>query len=697
MDHFVTSFLHHFELPLRNPVLVFSVILFIILLAPIALKRLNIPGIIGLILSGVLIGPHGLHLLEKNSAVDLFSTIGLLYIMFIAGLELDLQMFRHHRFRSGLFGIFTFVFPLGLGYLVCRNLLGYEHDPSLLTASMFATHTLVAYPIVSKFGIAKHRVVAIAVGGTILTDTAVLIMLAVVMGHAHGESGLELWGRLALALGLFFAFMILVVPRVSEWFFRKLESEKHAHYIYVLSVVFFAAFLAEVAGVEPIIGAFAAGLALNKLIPPTSALMNRIEFIGNALFIPFFLISVGMLVDLRVIMQGSQAIMVALVLSVTALVAKWLAAFITQKSFRFETVERHLLFGLSSAHAAATLAVIMVGYQAGVLDDNILNGTIILVLVTCLVSSFATERAARKTATREQSTTQAVPLVPRVQDEHILVPVANPLNLSKLLEFALLIKDRQSVHPVSILSIVPNDETAEANIVRSRERLQEFVKQAAAMEVKADVITTIDHNPASGIARTSREIMADLIVVGWPQRHGLLDGLQKNLFVVQCMRPISSNKRLVIVTPPFAERESAFHTWAEKLIRLASELGASMQHFGMPKTGAALNQYAQKQGHTIVIASKDFMDWEDFLLLSNEIRTDDFLCVIMARPASLSYMPVLDQIPAKIQRYFAQNNRLLFYPQARGEVVRMGSYEDMNAKTLAVGWQALVQMGKRLR
>jgi Kef-type K+ transport system membrane component KefB len=335
MTDFFKHLMHEFELPLGNPVLIFSLILFIILLSPILLRKLNIPGIIGLIIAGVVIGPYGLNILERNSAIDLFSTIGLLYIMFIAGLELDMNEFKSNRNKSILFGFFTFFIPLGIGFPVCFYLLGYDFNASLLTAGMFATHTLVAYPIVSKLGVSKNQAVAITVGGTILTDTAVLIMLAVIMGNSQGSLNSEFWIRLGVSLAIFSAIMFLIIPRIAKWFFRKLESEKHSHYIFVLSVVFFAAFLAEVAGVEPIIGAFVAGLALNKLIPHSSALMNRIEFIGNSLFIPFFLISVGMLVDVSVILSGPTALIVAGTLSVVALFGKWFAALFTQLIFKY--------------------------------------------------------------------------------------------------------------------------------------------------------------------------------------------------------------------------------------------------------------------------------------------------------------------------------------------------------------------------
>jgi Kef-type K+ transport system membrane component KefB len=385
-----------FELPFSNPVLIFSLILLIILLAPIIMGKFRFPGIVGFILAGIAIGPHGLNLLKKNSAIDLFSTIGLLYIMFIAGVELDLNEFKQKKHRSLVFGFLTFCIPILIGFPICYYLLNYPLITSALTASMFATHTLVAYPIVSRYSISKNEAVAVSVGGTILTDTAVLILLPVIMGAKNGGLGFSFWLQLMISLSIFAFIMFVLIPPLARWFFNRYRDNKTLPYVFVLFIVFLSAFLSQLAGVEPIIGAFVAGLALNKAVQQSSTLMNRIDFVGNAIFIPFFLISVGMLVDLRVLARGPQATIVAVSLTLGALLGKWLAALSTQKIFKYTSTQRTLIFGLSSAHAAATLAIILVGFKAQIIDDNILNGTIILILVTCVVASFATERAGKK-------------------------------------------------------------------------------------------------------------------------------------------------------------------------------------------------------------------------------------------------------------------------------------------------------------
>ena len=709
MTDFFKHLIHEFDLPLENPILIFSLILFIILLSPILLRRLNIPGIIGLIIAGVVIGPHGLGILEKSSAIDLFSTIGLLYIMFIAGLELDMNEFKSNRNKSLLFGLFTFIIPLAAGFPVCHYLLGYDFNASFLTASMFATHTLVAYPIVSKLGVSKNQAVAVSVGGTILTDTAVLLILAVIIGNSQGNLDKEFWIRLLVSLAIFSFIMFFIIPKIAKWFFRKLESEKHSHYIFVLSVVFFAAFLAEVAGVEPIIGAFVAGLALNKLIPHSSALMNRIEFIGNSLFIPFFLIGVGMLVDVSVITKGPNALIIAGTLSAVALIGKWLAALFTQLVFKYSAAQRQLIFGLSGAHAAATLAVILVGYRAGILDENILNGTIILILVTCIVASFATERAAKKIIVESDDADEIIKINGAASSEHILLPIASVQNIEKLLELAIFIKDKKSANPVSILSVVSNNNEAEINILKARNKLEEFVKQASASETKVNVITTIDHNTASGIIRISREIMADIIILGWPQRAGFFDKLigekidsilnntDKTTFICHLEKPLVLHKRIVIAAPPLSEYENGFGLWMSKMTKLAQELSISIVMYCNEATEKAVEKYLKTTRQTSVISIKSFSDWEDFLIISKDINEDDLFVLVSARKGATSYIGVLENLPSKIEKYFPNNSRFVIYPQQFDNFSdERYSDLDISSEPLSKGIEAVQKISKEI-
>ena len=687
MNDFLDLISHEFDLPLANPVLVFALILMIILVAPVLLRKLKIPGIIGLIISGVIVGPFGLNFLEKSSAVDLFSTIGLLYIMFIAGLDLDMSEFKSNRNKSILFGFFTFIIPLIIGFPVCQIILGYDNSASLLVASMFSTHTLVAYPIVSRLGVTKNQAVAVTVGGTILTDTAVLMMLAVIMGHHQGTINQFFWLRLGISLVIFLGVMFYLVPRVTRWFFNKLESEKHAHYIFVLAVVFFSAFLAELSGLEPIIGAFVAGLALNQLIPQSSALMNRIEFIGNSLFIPFFLISVGMLVDISVVLNGPQAIIIASVLTAGAIFGKWLAAFFTQLAFKYTSSQRQIIFGLSTSHAAATLAVILVGYNAGILDKNILNGTIILILVTCVVASIATERAAKKIVYSEKQNVISTSEKKMFYNEHILLPIANLMNIEKLLEFTLLIKDKKSLNPLTVLSVVPNNAEAEMNIVSARKKLEEYKKHGAASEIKINTIATIDLNATSGIARISKEIMADIIVLGWPNKAGILEKLigekiysiinnvDKNLFICHQEKLLVTQKRIIVLAPPLAEKEYGFETWLHKILKLSKELSIPIIFYGLRNTYDAAKSKMEQNKWKGTVSFHAFSEWDDFLVLTDFVNADDLLILISARKNAVSYQKYLDHIPSKLEKHFHANNKIVVYPQQNNQVTEKNEEE----------------------
>ncbi|MGD9493226.1 MAG: cation:proton antiporter [Bacteroidales bacterium] len=708
MERILQQLSSGFHIPLQNPVLIFSLILAIILLAPVLLRKLNIPSIIGLIISGAVIGPFGLNILEKNSAVELFSTIGLLYIMFIAGLELDFSEFRTNKFKNFLFGLFTFFTPIIVGFPIMFYVLEYDLLPAMLIASMFSTRTLVAYPIVSKLGISKNKAVAVSVGGTIIADTGVLIALTMLLGAEHGGTGKDFWIQTILSIFLFAIIMFAAVPRIAKWFFNKLESEKYSHYIFVLAVVFFSAFLAEVAGMEPIIGAFAAGLSLNKLIPATSSLMNRIEFIGNSLFIPFFLISVGMLVDVRLLFEGYEALLIAAILAVVSLIGKWLAALATQIIFGFSRAQRSLVFGLSSAHAAAVLAISLVGNKAGLIDEVILNGIIILILITCIFSSFVTERAARKVVLEMDN----APITPEndknIHKEHILIPVTKIKSMEKMIDFVALLKDHKSLHPITMLAIVPNDENSEGHIIKVQNDLEKCVKHASATETKVNIAVTIDQHFLSGVARKSREIMAETIILPWPEvgdlidkksefrLDNLLEQINKSLFICHLNKPASAYKRIIVVAPPYTEKESDFGFLMGKIIKLAGELKTEMVFFSNGVTRGAIANALIVLKNQVSNELRPFDNWDDFLILSRFIREDDIMVVIGARKGSFSYNQQLDSIPAKLEKYFSRNTRIIFYPKQISSRSIIDSYGDITHEPLSIGLEAVQKIGKEI-
>lgn len=702
MDYFFEHLLSEFQLPLRNPVLVFSLLLFIILLSPILLRRAQIPAIIGLIISGVIIGPHGLRLIgertmESEGSIKLFSTIGLLYIMFMAGLELEMNQFKKYLNKSLTFGFFTFAIPIALGYPLCYYVLHLSPMASLLTASMFATHTLVAYPIVSKYGLSKHSAVAITVGGTILTDTAVLIILAIISSATHGSLDFAFWVRLVTSLTIFSLIMFLIIPRVAKWFFSKLDSEKSSQYIFVLSVVFFAAFLAEVAGVEHIIGAFVAGLVLNRLIPHNSILMNRIEFIGNSLFIPFFLIFVGMVVDYKVFFQGTWPLVIAGILTAFAIFSKWLAALATQLLFGMSKIERQIIFGLSTSHAAATLAIIMVGYDEGrgILDINIVNGTVLLILFTCMTASFVTESAGKKLLIQISENSDLDQNETKLRNKHIMVSMNELKGNETLIEFALLVSDPKVINPLSVVSVYPDNDRAELMIRKSRKSLEDIVKHFSGHEAKINTIATIDHNLSSGIARVSKELVSDIIIlndsrqmslikriVGDDRSH-LLDVCNKTIFFCQLDKPAVSYDKIVLVTPPLSELEPTFNLWAERIIRLGKELSINTEMYG---TSATFDRF-QKVGvaNKLDFSAKliEIETTEDFFLLHTK-SINNIVVFCSSRVGSVSYEPLIESFAQKIEKACPNNDTIFIYPGIEAENY-YSSYQDISANPISAG------------
>jgi Kef-type K+ transport system membrane component KefB len=713
MDHFVKHLISEFGLPLTNPVLVFSLLLFIILLSPIVLRRLRIPGIIGLIISGLIIGPHALGLigynaLQSEGSIKLFSTIGLLYIMFMAGLELDLNQFKKYLNKSLTFGLLTFILPLILGYPICYYALNLDATASLLVASMFSTHTLVAYPIISKYGLSKHSSVAITVGGTILTDTAVLIILAIISSSTQGNLDGAFWLRLITSLTIFSIIMFYGIPKVARWFFSKLDSEKSSQYIFVLSVVFFAAFLAEVAGVEHIIGAFVAGLVLNRLIPHNSILMNRIDFIGNSLFIPFFLIYVGMVVDYRAFLQGTWPLVIAGVLTTFAIFSKWLAAFVTQLIFKMSSTERQVIFGLSTSHAAATLAIIMVGYNEGngILDINIVNGTVLLILFTCMTASFVTESAGKKLLIELNESGEGELNETKLRNQHIMVSMNELKGNESLIDFSLIISDPKVINPISVVSVYPNNEKAEMMIRKSRKSLEDIVKHFSGHESKLNTIATIDYNLSSGIARVSKELVADIVVMNdnrnfnfiqrmvGDERDHLMDVCDKTIFFCHFDKSMVSYTRVVVMAPPLCELENSFAIWVERIFRLAKELNLKIELFSTLATKERFDKIGPANKIEAIIKFNEIENFEDALLKYDKNK-NDLIITCLARKGAVSHSVDIDTYTAKLEKACPTHDVVFIYPALEIDPL-YANYDDISATPIAAGVETIQKIGREV-
>lgn len=663
------DFMHHY-LPVKNPVLILALTLLIILFAPLLLKRFRIPGIIGLIIAGVIIGPNTLHIIEKSTSFELFSKTGLLYIMFLAGLEIDMQEYKQNRSKSLVFGAFTFFIPIIIGYFVCIYFFEFSLWPSILLASMFSTHTLLSYPIVSNMGIVKNRAVQISFGGTIITDSAVLILLGVITNVVGGEINALFWIRLILSLGLLCFAVLYLLPKVSRWFFRNIEGQGSSQYIYVLAVVFIAGFFSELAGVEPIIGAFLAGLALNRVIPHNSVLMNRVIFIGNTIFIPFFLISAGMLVDFSLFFKGTNALIFAGVLSGVALLTKWLAAQATGFIYKYTKHEKQVMFGLSASHAAATLAVIKVGYDIGLFDQNVINGTIILILITCMVSSFVTERAARKIAMTDKETSKKV--IDRT--ERILLPVSNPENIARLIDLALIIKDNASQEPIYPLSIVEENADADEKINVIKKVIEGVVEQISSGDKKVEVLKKVDLSIVDGIARTAKAYSISDVLISWKSQQGasnlifgsiadnLLVKTKQSIIISKIIQPLNTYKRIIVLLSPNAELESGFNLVVRKINAILKQVGTNAQVYGQQKTIDAfvklVNDKKRDFYSYLIINSFDDND------IIEKVKADDLYIFLSSRKQTVSFDFHIDNMPKALNKNYEFTSFVLFYPEA---------------------------------
>lgn len=671
-----------FTLPLADPVLKFLLILLIILAAPLLLNKLRIPHLLGLIIAGAIIGPHGFNLVLRDSSIILSGTAGLLYIMFLAGLEIDMADFKRNSTKSLAFGMYTFLIPMILGTVVGIWVLRFNVLTSVLLASMFASHTLIAYPIISKLGISKNKAVSITVGGTMITDTLALLVLTIIVGMATGQVNDMFWIRLGVSILIFALIVLFGFPFIGRWFFKHVH-DNISQYIFVLVMVFLGSFLAQVAGMEAIIGAFLSGLALNRLIPQSSPLMNRVEFVGNAIFIPFFLLGVGMLIDYRTFFTSFETIKVGLIMIIVATAAKYIAAWMTQKTFHLSTDQRSVIFGLSNAQAAATLAAVMVGYNVitgtdangepiRLLNESVLNGTILMILVTCTIASFAAQKGAHNIAAQDISDKEEN----KKESEHILIPVSNEETVEELVNLSLAIKSPQNKNGLFALKVIDNHHSDEKALKQSRRVLQTAVNTAAATDTRMKDLLRYDLSVSNAIASVVKEREITDLVVGLHKEkdipatflghivESVLAESSVSTFIYKPAQPISTVRRHLIIIPELAEKEIGFNQIIFRLRNVTQNTGTATVFYGSEATLNALKKLlAKKSGEASYI---EFNDWDDFLIVFRDIKPDDTMWIILSRKEGLSYAPAMARIPKYLNKYFQANSFVLAYPVQAG-------------------------------
>ena len=664
--------------PLSQPVAIFLLVLVIILFSPLVFDKLRIPRVVGLIIAGVVVGPYCLNLLAYDASFKIFGEVGILYLMFLAAVEINMYHLRKNLKKGIVYGLLTFMLPMGGGILLSRYLLQTGWETAALLAVMYAAHTLVTYPVISRFGLSTNRGVVVAVSGTILAVLLSLITLAEIVNiRLNGSfNAIELIYLFAVTV-VYALFIGFLFPLVARYFFRK-YNDTVAQFIFILAMIFVSSLLAELIGLNAILGAFYGGLVLNKFIPIRSTLMRRIAFVGNAIFIPYFLIGVGMLINVKVVFNGWDIFIAALVMSLTALSMKWLAVTIARRGFKFSFAEGYMMFGLSSGKAAATIAAVMIGYQYGLLSETLMNGAVLMILICCVVASIATESAAKKIRIE---LTEAY--LDREASNHPgfarqIVAVANPLTADGITRMAAFMRSPDNNEPMTILFVRYTDD--KRLLAPGRAALHTAALAAESMHIEISEIERYDLNIVSGLTNTLKEKDATDIIIGLHRKSNIVDSFfgslteqlisstNRMIILGRCFVPVDTVRKIFVFVPKNAEYETGFNAWIARVANLASQIGRRVHFIAVPQTADVIEDFIKEQGYAFNRSYLKMESWDDFIVLSSQIDEDDLFMVISGRKGSLSYGSDLENMPGFLSRNFAHHNIAMVYPGQFGEL-----------------------------
>lgn len=701
---------HYF--PITDPTLIFLVVLCIILFAPIIMSRLRIPHIIGMVLAGTLVGRYGLNILERDSSFELFGKVGVLYIMFLAGLEMNLKDIMQKRTRFVTFGMMTFGVPFVLGYLTGIFLLGYSPTASLLLSCILASNTLIAYPIVCKYGLQKHSSVALSVGSSMIALSMSLLLLAAIVGANGGEAGAGFWAWFALKVALFCIGLSFVVPRLTRWFFRH-YADSVMLYIYVLLVLFVSAAVSEMCGLEGIFGAFLAGLTLNRFIPSVSPLMNRIEFIGNALFIPYFLIGVGMLINLRVLFHGWDTLWVVACIVGVGTVGKAVAAYVSCLGFRLPLMSGHMMFGLTEAHAAGSIAMTMVGMRIKMpdgqylVDVNMLNGVVMMILFTCIISSVVVERAAQQILLSEKMNPGEADS--KGDDEKILLPLQHAEDADRLVHLAIMMRNKKLNRGLVGLNVVYDDIYSSRNQSAGRKILQQAEATAISADVRMQTQSRLAINIANGIKHAFKENDASEIIMGLHRRtspgdsfwgaytQGLISDINRQIMICRIRQPLGTLRRIQVAVPSRVEFEPGFYRWIERLARLADNLGCRIVFRGRQEAMALIKEYIQNRHPNVRTEFVLMQHWKELMALPKEVNDDHLFVVITARQGTVSYKPVFEHLPEELTECFPDCSLMIIYPDQNGQPQDVMTFTAPQRQEQESAYASIMKLLKRNR
>ena len=667
--------------PITDPTLIFFVVLLIILFAPIVMGRLRIPHIIGMVLAGVLIGKYGLNILERDSSFEIFGKVGLYYIMFLAGLEMDMEGLKKNKKRVLAFGLLTFTVPLIMTWVMGISMLGYAGLTALTLGCLMASNTLIAYPIVGRYGLQRHPTSTLSVGSSMLSLFISLVTLAAIVNSVKGSGGVLFWIWFFIRLFLFCAGMVFLLPRLARWFLRR-YSDAVMQFIFIMAMMFFSAAMSDLIGLEGIFGAFLSGLILNRYIPQVSPLMNRLEFTGNAIFIPYFLIGVGMLINIRLLTTGTAILWVVFCIVLFGTLGKAVAAYLSAFLFKAPRVWGHMMFGLTSAHAAGAIAMVMVGHELEVapgqylFNDEILNGVVMMILFTCVISTIVTEAAARHIRLNEKSKTYGEE--EQADDEKILIPVKYPEYADSLLSMAMMMRNEKLNRGLVALNVVYDDTNAKKHQEEGRQLLRHLEQAASAVDVPMQTQVRIAANIANGIKHAFKEFQASEVIMGlhfhkeisnkfWGQfTQSLYNGLSRQIMIARIMQPLNTIRCIQVAVPSRAEYEPGFYRWLERLARMAGNLDCRIQFHGRQESLNLISEYLQNRHPSVRMQLTTMGHWNELPELAATIREDHMFVVVTARKGTVSYKNALERLPDEINKYFNGKTLVIVFPDQYG-------------------------------
>ena len=666
--------------PITDPTLIFFVVLLMILLSPIIMGRLRIPHIIGMVLAGVLVGKYGLNILGRDASFELFGRVGLYYIMFLAGLEMDMEGLKKNRNRVMIFGMLTFLVPFAMTYFMGVSLLGYIPLASLLLAAIMASNTLIAYPIVGRYGLTRHTSTMLSVGSSMMALFMALIVMASIVNSFHGNGGILFWLLFILKFVAYCVGLIMVIPRVTRWFLRR-YSDAVMQFIFILAVVFLSAALSDAVGLEGIFGAFMSGLILNRFVPKVSPLMNRIEFTGNALFIPYFLIGVGMLINVRLLFAGSKILWVVFCIVFFGTLGKAVAAYLAARIFRMSWLAGHMMFGLTSAHAAGAIAMVMVGRRLEVapgqylFGDEVLNGIVIMILFTCVISTVITERAAQRLRLQEKEDQN---MMKNLDDEKILIPVKYPEYSDNLVTMATLMRNPRLKRELVALNVVYDDVNMRHNQAEGQRLLDHLCHLASASDVPMVTQVRVAANIANGIKHAFKEFQASEILMGlhfhkeinrsfWGEfTRSLYNGLSRQIIVTRILQPLNTIRRIQVAIPSRAEFEPGFYRWLERLARMAGNLECRIAFHGRNETLQLVNEFIRNRFPSVRAEYEEMAHWKELPTLGSQVREDHLFVIVTARKGTISYKTAMERLPEELNKFIKGKTIMIIFPDQYG-------------------------------